>query len=65
MPSTSGFSGPIIVKSIPFSKIKFLIFSKLSILISTFSAIKISAPMGIPDMVEHIVLISSINNILK
>ncbi len=42
-----------------------VVFDKSGNVIGIISAIKISAPMGIPDMVEHIVLISSINNILK
>jgi len=41
-----------------------VVFDKSGNVIGIISAIKISAPMGIPDMVEHIVLISNINNLL-
>lgn len=41
-----------------------VVFDKSGNVIGIISAIKISAPLGLPDMVEHIVLISNINNIL-
>ena len=40
-----------------------VVFNKSGEIIGIISAIKISSPMGIPDMIEHIVIISSINNI--
>jgi S1-C subfamily serine protease len=42
-----------------------VVFDKSGNVIGVISAIKISSPLGLPDMVEHIVLISNINNILK
>ena len=40
-----------------------VVFNKEGDVIGVISAIKISAPMGIPDMIEHIVIISNINNL--
>tara|TARA_Y100000022_G_scaffold197875_1_gene207193 strand:- start:411 stop:1100 length:690 start_codon:yes stop_codon:yes gene_type:complete len=40
-----------------------VVFNRSGEIIGVISAIKISSPMGIPDMIEHIVIISSINNL--
>lgn len=40
-----------------------VVFNKSGEVIGTISAIKISSPMGVPDMIEHIVIISNINNL--
>jgi len=40
-----------------------VVFNKSGEVIGIISAIKISSPMGIPDMIEHIVIISNINNL--
>lgn len=40
-----------------------VVFNSQGEAIGVISAIKISAPLGLPDMIEHIVIISNINNI--
>ena len=40
-----------------------VVFNRSGEVIGIISAIKISSPMGIPDMIEHIVIISSISNL--
>ena len=40
-----------------------VVFNRAGDAIGVISAIKISSPMGFPDMIEHIVIISNINNL--